>query len=408
MPTNDFLSWASGGSANIMGQSDYAGSSTRTNGVQAGTASSALANKTWRQGANVAAMLGEFIRLHGYDALDNGDVAALETNYEAALTAFTNALIAAGATSFATLAEVIAGTVTGKAVDPAKLAALMQGGNQTYAAGAGSANAITAVLTPAPVSIETGMVVRVLVTADNTGPATFNLAGFGAAPIVRPNGAPLAEHDLVAGRMVELVANGANWQLQSLSPTSNVGKTIVSFTATGSSTFTALVTGWHWVDVYGAGGGAALSLPTTAEGGGGCGYSGKWVYLVAGATVPVTVGTGGATATNSSSNGGAGGTSSFGSYCSATGGSPGTSGGGAGSGGKGIGGDINLTGSSGADGLATYAPAGYGGKGAGPLGAGGAMAGSAQVPGGGGGVIPNGSGAAWSAPGGRGAVYVTY
>lgn len=211
MPTNDFLSWASGGSANITGQSDYAGSSTRTNGVQAGTASSALANKTWRQGANMAAMLGEFIRLHGYDALDDGNVATLETNYEAALTAFTNALIAAGATSFATLAEVLAGTVTGKAVDPAKLAALMQGGNNTYAAGGGSANAITASLTPAPSAYITGMRFFVKLSTTNTSTsATLNLNSLGAKSIKRVDGSNPPIGYLASGQIHEFIYDGTN------------------------------------------------------------------------------------------------------------------------------------------------------------------------------------------------------
>ena len=209
MPTNDFLSWASGGSANIMGQSDYAGSSTRTNGVQAGTASSALANKTWRQGANVAAMLGEFIRLHGYDALDNGDVAALETNYEAALTAFTNALIAAGSTPFATLAEVIAGTVTGKAADPAKIAAAINGGVHTYAAGGGSANAITASLAPAPSAYTTGMTFRVKLSTTNTSTsATLNLNGLGAKTIKRSDGSSPPAGHLASGTIRTFIYDG--------------------------------------------------------------------------------------------------------------------------------------------------------------------------------------------------------
>lgn len=211
MPTNDFLSWASGGSANIMGQSDYAGSSTRTNGVQAGTASSALANKTWRQGANVAAMLGEFIRLHGYDALDNGDVAALETNYEAALTAFTNALIAAGSTPFATLAEVIAGTVTGKAADPAKIAAAINGGVHTYAAGGGSANAITASLAPAPSAYTTGMTFRVKLSTTNTSTSvTLNLNGLGAKTIKRIDGTNPAIGYLGNNQIHTFIYDGTN------------------------------------------------------------------------------------------------------------------------------------------------------------------------------------------------------
>jgi hypothetical protein len=77
MATNDFIGFASRGSANVMSQADYAAAIEQGNGVQPGMASSALANKVWRQGANMAAVIGELIKNHGIDALDNGDLATL-------------------------------------------------------------------------------------------------------------------------------------------------------------------------------------------------------------------------------------------------------------------------------------------------------------------------------------------
>lgn len=324
MPTNDFLSWASGGSANIMGQSDYAGSSTRTNGVQAGTASSALANKTWRQGANVAAMLGEFIRLHGYDALDDGDVATLETNYEAALTAFTNALIAAGATPFATLAEVLAGTATGKAVDPAKLAAAINSGTYVGATAGGTANALTAAVAPAPASLSTRMVVQITIASTNTAAATLNLNSLGAKSIVRRDGSALVAGDLVAGQIATLIYDGTNWRL-------GAGQSRPSgmqvYTTAGSYTFTVPY------DVFrlrykviggGAAGGSANFTPGCGGCGGGGGVSEGWTDVTPGQTIAVTVGSGGTGVVNNSGNNG--GTSSFGAVASATGGVGGTGG----------------------------------------------------------------------------------
>ena len=70
MATNDFIGFATAGSANVMSQADYAAAAEQTNGVQPGMASSALANKVWRQGANMAAAVGELIKNHGNDALD--------------------------------------------------------------------------------------------------------------------------------------------------------------------------------------------------------------------------------------------------------------------------------------------------------------------------------------------------
>ena len=82
MPTNDFLGFASAGSANIMSQADYAAAAEQTNGVQPGPASSKLANKIWRQGANMAAALGRIAAARGYDTLDNGDLDALQSSVD--------------------------------------------------------------------------------------------------------------------------------------------------------------------------------------------------------------------------------------------------------------------------------------------------------------------------------------
>ena len=85
MPTNDFIGFASAGSANVMSQADYAAAAEQGDGVQPGPASSALANKIWRQGANMAAALGGVIAARGYDAIDDGDVVTLQSHLESAL-----------------------------------------------------------------------------------------------------------------------------------------------------------------------------------------------------------------------------------------------------------------------------------------------------------------------------------
>lgn len=79
MATNDFIGFASSGSANVMSQADYAAAAEQGAGVQPGMASSKLANKIWRQGANMAAALGRIAATRGYDALDNGDLNALQS-----------------------------------------------------------------------------------------------------------------------------------------------------------------------------------------------------------------------------------------------------------------------------------------------------------------------------------------
>ena len=85
MPTNDFIGFASSGSANIMTQAAFAAAAEQTSGVQPGPASSKLANKVWRQGANMAAAIGQIIAGQNGNALDNGDINSLQSALEAAL-----------------------------------------------------------------------------------------------------------------------------------------------------------------------------------------------------------------------------------------------------------------------------------------------------------------------------------
>lgn len=78
MPTNDFIGFASSGSANIMSQADFAAAAEQGIGMQPGPASSKLANKVWRQGANMAAAIGKLLLDQGYNALDDGDIDTLK------------------------------------------------------------------------------------------------------------------------------------------------------------------------------------------------------------------------------------------------------------------------------------------------------------------------------------------
>ena len=107
---------------------------------------------------------------------------------------------------------------------------------------------------------------------------------------------------------------------------------------TSSGTFTAPYTGKYFVELCGGGGGGASVSNGSSSGSGGAGYAAKTVQLTKGQQVYVTVGSGGG-------HSGTGGTSSFGSFLSATGG-------GADTGvsdtsptiGSGVGGDINMDG----------------------------------------------------------------
>lgn len=132
------------------------------------------------------------------------------------------------------------------------------------------------------------------------------------------------------------------------------------------------------VTVVGGGGSGAYSGGGTGGiaggGGGGGGYAYKTISVTPGATISLTVGVGGYTANYFGFQGVAGGTSSFGSYFSATGGAGGRERGGnngiGGAGGVGIGGDINISGQAGFDGNG-----GSGGKAGGILPFGGGLGG---------------------------------
>lgn len=116
------------------------------------------------------------------------------------------------------------------------------------------------------------------------------------------------------------------------------------------------------VELVGGGGGGGSALATSSYqneggGGGGGGYSLKKIAAASlGANETVTIGAGGAG--GNPGYGSAGGTTSFGSHCSATGGAGGTTpadtnkGSSAGLGGSGSGGDINLSGDAGMGGIA--------------------------------------------------------
>lgn len=168
------------------------------------------------------------------------------------------------------------------------------------------------------------------------------------------------------------------------------------------------------VTLIGGGGAGGTHSNLPAGGGGAGGMAIKYVTsLTPGTTIPVTVGAGGVALTGGPvGQGGAGGTSSFGAYVSATGGAGG--GGGpssvtitpGGAGGGAVGGDINSGGSSGTD---SILPAARGGDGGGPgagRGSTGAVTGIAAQGyggGGGGGGASNTSGTGTGGPGGNGA-----
>lgn len=186
---------------------------------------------------------------------------------------------------------------------------------------------------------------------------------------------------IMAGNIAVLpTAPFINWKLPYLSPGFASG--VQSFMASGTFTVPAGVTQIE-VEVWGAGSGSFASTTTAPSGGGsGGGYARKRITgLITGQSIPVTIGTGGAGGVVGGPAAG-GGASAFGTFVSATGGSlnglatisnPQN---GATPGGIGVGGDVNINGSSGQAGVLNQGGMG----GSGPMG-GMQNSGTAGVPG---------------------------
>lgn len=98
-----------------------------------------------------------------------------------------------------------------------KLALDAQSGKWTYISASGTANALTASLTPVPSSIAAGMTIRLKIANTNTGPATLNVNGLGAVAIINNAGSPLAYGDLPANSLMQLFYTGDVWMLAGLS-----------------------------------------------------------------------------------------------------------------------------------------------------------------------------------------------
>lgn len=230
----------------------------------------------------------------------------------------------------------------------------LQKSSGIYAIAGGTANALTLTLSPALAAYTAGVSVKFKASASNTGAATININGLGAKTIKKMRVGALSDlqaDDIVNGSIYELIYDGTNFQLQS---SAIANSTLVALQVFTSST-TYNKTGGAVVAlaiVIGAGGGAAgvnsaTGAGSNGAGGGGCSI--KRIDLTGISSETVTVGTGGTAGGTAPTAGSNGGTSSFGSHCSATGGSgTGISGSSeAGAAGVGSGGDINLKGGGG-------------------------------------------------------------
>lgn len=89
----------------------------------------------------------------------------------------------------------------------------VQSGKWVFATTSGTDNNYMAYMTPAPLGVWAGAHVRLKLDRRNTGPATLNLNGLGAKPIVYTDGAELVGGDFDTGYVVDLTFDGKSWQI---------------------------------------------------------------------------------------------------------------------------------------------------------------------------------------------------
>ncbi|GLK85676.1 glycine-rich domain-containing protein [Ancylobacter defluvii] len=206
--------------------------------------------------------------------------------------------------------------------DFAQVAVGIQSGALNYAAGAGgTATDLTAALYPPVLARKPGMKLRVLATyAPGAGGCSLKVDGLAADELTRPGGAPIQLGDWAAGQCLDIIDLGTRYELTTLGFT-GLPSNGVAYIAAGSYPWTA-PEGCTRVkaSVGGAGGGGgACGIDGGASGGGGGGY-GEGIYPVApGNLYTITVGAGGLGGTLAG-NGTNGGTSSFSTRISCTGG----------------------------------------------------------------------------------------
>ncbi|HEM7577734.1 TPA: hypothetical protein U2J86_004772 [Serratia marcescens] len=86
MGKNEFLPFGIAANANVLSNADYQALPARTAGFGSGVAKSEEMNSVWRQSSVMASAIGAFIaEKTNRDVLDNGDIDALQSSLEAAL-----------------------------------------------------------------------------------------------------------------------------------------------------------------------------------------------------------------------------------------------------------------------------------------------------------------------------------
>lgn len=129
--------------------------------------------------------------------LDTGDILAnqiVQVQYDGTSMQFQS--LTANTANFATKAQVQTGTLL-------------------YGSDAVGTDSYAITLSPAPSSLDVGMVVNFKPLVSNTGAATLNVNGLGAKSIFKNYNQQLNNGDIQSGQMISLMYDGTNFQMQS-------------------------------------------------------------------------------------------------------------------------------------------------------------------------------------------------
>lgn len=125
--------------------------------------------------------------------------------------------------------------------DELQLASAIQAGKINYAEAGGTANALTATLSPMPAALVAGMGVRLLISAPNTGAVTLNVNGLGAKAVVTQAGSAMLGGELIG--IVDFIYDGAKFWASVNQPTASADRTYFVNAATGNDNNNGLSSG---------------------------------------------------------------------------------------------------------------------------------------------------------------------
>ena len=90
----------------------------------------------------------------------------------------------------------------------------IQNNQYNFAVAGGTANALTATLSPIPTALVAGMSIRLKISTTNTGAATLTVNGLTPVAIQAGDGTAIPKNYLMAGQIVDLTYDGSAFRLQ--------------------------------------------------------------------------------------------------------------------------------------------------------------------------------------------------